>query len=319
VISVAIDKYSYVVVDQNGSKPSHFEAQSDYQLGASLTDERLQEVRSRVRQAVLEHFGLTTGLSIFISSQLPCSVGLATSTAEAMALIKAASEVSGRRLGARELAELAGRLVIDQLQLPWGPEDHYSIAFGGLNCMTYEADSVQVVPISLSDSVVTELESRLMLFFTGRPNNWWDLLNERKRLTDGNRARAVRALHASKAAALGLRGDLERGDIDGVGGWLHMVWLAKKQLIDGVSDGWIDQWYDVARKAGAQGGEIVGPGGGGFMLLYAEPDRQDAITAALVTAGLTRTRFQFEANGPAVLANQDVAPARLLRKAIGGH
>jgi D-glycero-alpha-D-manno-heptose-7-phosphate kinase len=318
VISAAIDKYSYVVVEQIGQGPSQVEGNSEYGLASSRQDQPMRQVHSRVQQAVLDHFGLTNGLSIFISSQLPDAAGVGSSTAEAMALVKAMSEVSGKPLDARALAELAGRLEIDDLQLPWGLQDHYSIAFGGLNCLTFETGHVEVTPIPLAASALAELENRLMLFFTGRPSNWWDLLNERKRMTEGNRSRAVQALHASKAAAVGLSNDLCCGEIGTVGYWLEQGWLAKQSFGDRVSDGWIDRWYEVARKAGATGGEIVGPGGGGFMLLYAEPDRQAAITAELTAAGLTRTRFHFETNGAAVLANH-LATTGLMRKASGSR
>lgn len=319
VISAAIDKYSYVMVEPNGQGPSHVEEQSDYQLMSRLDDLPRRDVAARVQQAILQHFGLTDGLSVFVTSQLPHDVGLGSATAEALALIKALSEVSGRPVNARDLAELAASLETDHLQLPYGRQDYYSIAFGGLNCLTFDMDRVEVTPIALSTASRLGLERRLMLFFTGRPSNWWQLQEERKRRSDRNRAGTIQAFHDVKQAALGLLADLSRDQIDTVGHWLHEGWLAKKRSGDGISDGWIDQWYEAARNAGALGGKLVGPGGGGFLLLYAYPDRHAAITAALTAIGLTPTRFRFEPDGASVLANSDLAALSFIRSTSGAH
>src|SRR5207253_1537698 len=154
-----------------------------------------------------------------------------------------------------------------------------------------------------------ELEARLMLFFTGRSRDSAQILGEQKRSSERNRAGVIEALHVIKSMAIALRNDLIRGDIGSLGDYLHESWVAKRQLAAGITDPWIDQWYQVARDAGARGGKIAGAGGGGFLLLYCEREHQDQVTEALRAQGLHRMDFRFESGGAMVIVNT------LLRKA----
>jgi D-glycero-alpha-D-manno-heptose-7-phosphate kinase len=106
-----------------------------------------------------------------------------------------------------------------------------------------------------------------------------------------------------KNTALEMRRDLLRGEIEQVGRWLHQSWLAKRELARGITDSWIDQWYEAAIAAGASGGKIAGAGGGGFLLLYCRPERQERVAAALESNGLTRMDFRFESGGAMVIMN----------------
>src|SRR5947199_25385 len=148
-----------------------------------------------------------------------------------------------------------------------------------------------------------------MLFFTGRSRDSAQILGEQKRSSERNRAGVIEALHVIKSMAIALRNDLIRGEIDSLGDYLHQSWLAKRQLASGITDPWIDQWYQVARDAGARGGKIAGAGGGGFLLLYSERQYQDQVTEALRAQGLNRMDFRFESGGAMVIVNT------LLRKA----
>ena len=112
-----------------------------------------------------------------------------------------------------------------------------------------------------------------------------------------------------KSLAIALRNDLLRGEIDSLGDYLHQSWVAKRQLAAGITDPWIDQWYQAARDAGAKGGKIAGAGGGGFLLLYCERQFQEQVTEALRGQGLHRMDFRFETGGAMVIVNT------LLRKA----
>ncbi len=65
----------------------------------------------------------------------------------------------------------------------------------------------------------------------------------------------------------------------------------------------IDECYDLALANGALGGKVTGAGGGGFLMIYAEPQCQPGITAALEAKGLKRMDFRFESEGARVLVN----------------
>lgn len=253
---------------------------------------------------------------MFLASQVPPGTGLGSSSTVAVALIKAMSVLCGRRLSRQQVAELACEIEIDKLKMPIGKQDQYAASFGGLNYFHFTSEGVDVEPIDLPQDTLRELERRLMLFFTGHSRDSAQILGEQKRNSGRNRASVIESLHIIKREAEQLREDLRRGDISTVGDRLHHSWMAKRQLARGISDPWIDQWYDEARAAGAVGGKIAGAGGGGFLLLYCEPENQDRVTEMLESRGLSRMDFRFESGGAMVIVNTLVAKAPHSSKAV---
>ena len=201
------------------------------------------------------------------------------------------------------MAREASVIEIERCGEPIGKQDQYAAAFGGLNFIEFTPDGVRVEPMELPEDTARELERRLMLFFTGRSRNSAAILGEQKRNSERNRATVIEALHIIKEEARTLRTELRRGNIAAVGKSLHESWMAKRRLAQGISDPWIDQWYEAARAAGASGGKIAGAGGGGFLLLYCEPELQDQVTEALEGNGLSRMDFRFESGGAMVIMN----------------
>ncbi len=209
----------------------------------------------------------------------------------------------GEPLSRHDMADLACRIEIEKLAMPIGKQDQYAAAFGGLNFFEFRPEGVRVERLDLPGDSLHELERRLMLFFTGRWHDSGQILEEQKRASERDNGNVVEALHEIRELALTLRGDLTRGDIGSVGDLLHKSWLAKRQLAHGITDPWIDGWYAAARGAGARGGKLAGAGGGGFLLLYCEPEHQERVTEALQAAGLARMDFRFESGGAMVLMN----------------
>jgi D-glycero-alpha-D-manno-heptose-7-phosphate kinase len=304
VISATLDKYFYVFLSRSDS-PAIQVASSDYQTfyRQPLDETPLWDGDLRLPKVIVHHFGIRTGLSVFLASQIPPGTGLGSSSSAAVALIKAMSVLGGQRLTRHEIAEMACEIEIEKLGMPIGKQDQYAAAFGGLNYLEFRSEGVTVQPLELPDEVQAELERRLMLFFTGRSRNSAQILTEQKRSSERNRASVIEALHVIHESAVALRQDLARGNITAVGECLHRSWMAKRQLAPGVSDPWIDQWYETACAAGAAGGKIAGAGGGGFLLLYCEPENQDRVTQALQANGLNRMDFRFEAGGAMVIMN----------------
>lgn len=313
VVSTTIDKYFYVILTFNDS--NHIQvSSSDYRTfyrhpldGPPMWDGDLD-----LPKVVIDHFGVWTGLSVFLASQVPPGTGLGSSSTVAVALVKAMSVLCNVRMTRHEIAELACQVEIEKLKMPIGKQDQYAASFGGLNFIQFNPDGVVVEPLALPVDLVGELEARLMLFFTGRSRDAAQILGEQKRSSERNRAGVIDALHAIKNTALALRNDLLRGEIDTLGDHLHESWVAKRQLAAGITDPWIDQWYAAARDAGAKGGKIAGAGGGGFLLLYCDRERQPQVTEALEAQGLHRMDFRFETGGAMVIVNTLLRKARSL-------
>ncbi len=122
--------------------------------------------------------------------------------------------------------------------------------------------------------LVRELQSSLMLFFTGAAHNSWHILEEQKSLASHTNGAALESMHQIRRASDQMREALSKGDFRAFGGLLHHSWEAKKRVSDKISNSLIDEAYSVARQSGALGGKITGAGGGGFLLLFCEEPHQ---------------------------------------------
>jgi D-glycero-alpha-D-manno-heptose-7-phosphate kinase len=304
VVSTTIDKYFYVIV--SSSDTPHIQVlSSDYQTfyQHGFDDAPYWDGDLQLPKAIIDHFGIRTGFSVFLASQVPPGTGLGSSSTVAVALIKAMANLCNVSMTPAEIADLACHVEIDKLGMPIGYQDQYAAAYGGLNYIEFTAHGVDVQPLDLPEDLMAALERRLMLFFTGRRRNSAQILSEQKRSSERNRAKVIGALHVIKEAAVELRDELRRGNIDWLGECLHRSWMAKRQLAAGITDPWIDQWYAAARAAGAAGGKIAGAGGGGFLTLYCDPRHQDKVTTTLQSLGLSPMDFRFESGGPMVIVN----------------
>jgi D-glycero-alpha-D-manno-heptose-7-phosphate kinase len=315
VLSTTIDKYFYVFLSPSDS--DHVQVtSSDYR---AFYRKRFDEPSPwdgvlNLPKAVIDHFGTRTGLSVFLASQAPPGTGLGSSSAVAVALIKAMSVLSGEKLSPHQIAELACHIEIDQLGMPIGKQDQYAAAFGGLNFFQFASDGVIAERIDPGPDVMADLDQRLMLFFTGM---WHDSGEILKKQRSNSQSAAVESLDQIKAIAKAMRNDLCRGDLSRVGERMHESWLAKRGLAAGITLPQIDRWYDLARSEGASGGKIAGAGGGGFLLLYCEPEYQERVTKLLGEEGLVQMDFSFESGGAMVIMNNLVGEAPPAWRLVG--
>ncbi|MDQ6897993.1 MAG: GHMP kinase, partial [Candidatus Dormibacteraeota bacterium] len=226
--------------------------------------------------------------------------------------IKAMAVLSGESLSRSQVAELACDIEINRLGMPIGKQDQYAAAFGGVNFIQFAPERVSVERLAMPPGTDLELERRLLLFFTGRWHNSASILSEQRQNTGRPDGQAVEALHLIKDKAIAMRSHLLAGEVSAVGALLHESWLAKRTLARGITDPVIDRWYQLAMDAGAGGGKLTGAGGGGFLLLHCEPERQDTVTEALGAEGLVRMDFRFESGGGTVILNNLVGSQRLV-------
>jgi D-glycero-alpha-D-manno-heptose-7-phosphate kinase len=198
------------------------------------------------------------------------------------------------------LAELACEIEIERLGEPVGKQDQYIAALGGVTCLTFCPDGqVQAQPLKLSTDAYSNLEDDLLLFFTGFSRNASDILADQKRRTEMHDARMIQNLHEVKELGLRSQKALESGQTREFGALLHEHWEHKKRRSGAMSHPKIDEWYELGRQSGAIGGKLVGAGGGGFLMFYAENHRR--LREAMVKAGLEEVRFRFDFEGTKVL------------------
>ncbi len=304
VVSTTIDKYFYVFLNVNEDDDIQINS-SDYHTFYRHNPDQVLLVDGDLAlpKAVLNHFGIHKGLSMFLASEIPPGTGLGSSGSVAVAMVKAISTACGLNLPKEEIAELACHIEIDKLGMPVGKQDQYAAAFGGFNFITFTSEGIVVEPLSIAPEIRRHLKKSLLLFFTGSSRDSAKILKEQKRSSEKDDPQVIAALHAAKETALELKACLERGDLRRFGELLDLTWQHKKRFASGITNPLIDECYALALANGALGGKITGAGGGGFLMLYCEEEYRDQVTKILEEKGLKRMDFHFETEGARILVN----------------
>jgi D-glycero-alpha-D-manno-heptose-7-phosphate kinase len=304
VINTTIDKYFYVflnVIEKDAIQITS----SDYRtfFRHDGREPLLWDGNLRLPRAILNHFGVQHGLSMFLASEIPPGTGLGSSSSVAVAVIKAVSTALNIHLDKQELADLACYIELDKLCEPIGKQDQFAAAYGGLNWIEFKREGVFIEPLRLPPDLVSQLESNILLFFTGSARSASKILQKQSENSQRQDTQVIDALHKVKSIAYDVRHSLEKGDLHAIGELLNENWEYKKRFAQGVTNPEIDHAYNLARRAGAIGGKITGAGGGGFLMLYCEPPNHGAVTQTLERSGLKRMDFRFESLGARVLMN----------------
>lgn len=315
VVSAAISRYCYVVAREPATAGIRINS-ADYRIWEAFERGEIPPVAEPLAlpKAAIDWFadhGLRErGVDLFLASEVPPGTGLGSSSAMTVALVYALASYTGMSFNRFKAAELASYLEIERLDMPIGKQDQYASVFGGLNAIEFVSGGVRVEPLNLPPDTVTALNSRLLLFSTGRTRDSAAILREQRASTQSDR-QVIASLHRIKALAGEMRRALIGEDLDQFGRLLDLGWQEKKCLSTHVSSSAIDQWYGAAREAGALGGKIAGAGGGGFLLLYCPTGRQRAVRAAMARLGLPEFTFDFDYGGAQVLSDLPAGASQL--------
>lgn len=295
VIAAAIDKYVYVTVIR------------PFTPGIFLKYSKLEHVdqvdlveHPMIREAIRILDFRTPQLEITTLADIPAGTGLGSSGSFSTALLKALYAHRRRLLHPSELAQIACDIEINRMGEPVGKQDQYIAAYGGITCFEFQPDdSVNAAPLKLGMDTLFDLEDNLLLFFTGFERRAGSILNDQHARTLQADTDMLNNLHHVKELGLRSQHALEAGRPPEFGEILHEHWLHKKKRSEAMSNPHIDEWYALGRANGAIGGKLVGAGGGGFLLFYAE-DR-NRLRHAMAKAGLEEVRFRFDFEGTKVL------------------
>ncbi|HEX9244531.1 MAG TPA: galactokinase, partial [bacterium] len=254
-----------------------------------------------IREALkLTHVGAPR-LEITSMADIPAGTGLGSSGSFTTALLKALHALNKNLVHPQELAEQACHIEIDILGQPIGKQDQYIAAYGGLTCLQFLPENrVEARPLKLDTDTLYSLEDNLLLFFTGYSRSASSILEEQDTRTKRKDAAMVRELGFIKELGWQTRDALESGDLGRFAELMNTHWEHKRQRSDLMSNKRIDEWYDLARRNGALGGKLIGAGGGGFLMFYAEDRRR--LRRAMREAGLHEIRFRFDFEGTKLIA-----------------
>ncbi len=294
-VSGAISKYVNIIV--------HKQIMKGLKLTYSKTEivNNAGEVEHPLIRESLKKVGIDQGIELLSFSDVPASTGLGSSGSYTVGLLRALHAVKREYLPPEMLAEEACDIPMNILKEPSGKQDEYVASYGGIKAYTIsKTGKVESEELKLSPSIIADLESNIMMFYTGMTRDSRDVLGEQqKNIRSGS---SVEHMHRIKGIGLESRKALEKGDLTRFGELLHEHWLEKKKVTSNMTNSRIDKFVDVARENGAIGEKILGAGGGGFLMVYAESNHKK-IRLAMERLNLVEHRVRFDFEGSKVIYN----------------
>ena len=281
VVTTAIDKYVYVIVK------GRFDKQIYVNYSIKEIVDKVGELKHELVREAMRKVGIKDGIEISFQSDVPASgSGLGSSSTVTVGTLNALYQYKGQAVDAERLAKEACEIEIKILGKPIGVQDQYIAAYGGVKFLEFKkSGKIVTEDLQLSEEILDDLKSYMMIFFTGRTRQAGSILQEQKEnIKSKNEILKKMARQAEEGRQL-----LVRGKIDQLGKLLDQGWKLKRQLASRISDPEIDKLYAAAKKAGAIGGKISGAGGGGFLTLFVPSGKREGVRKA-VTACLPAGR-----------------------------
>ena len=295
LIAGAIDKYVYITIHDTFVDDLIVKYSS---LERVPTAQQLQHPIIREAMRLVEIEG--RALEISSMADIPAGTGLGSSGSFTTALLKALHTHKKHLIHPRELAEQACHVEIELLKEEIGKQDQYIAAFGGLTCLEFPAGGeVKAAPLPISTETLYNLEDELLLFFTGYSRSASQVLSDQNRRSLDHDPDVERNLHELKEIAYESQDALVNGNLRRFAELLSLQWEQKKRRTGGASNDEIDRLYQIGMQNGALGGKLVGAGGGGFLMFYAEDKIR--LRHAMIEAGLREVRFRFDFEGTKVV------------------
>jgi D-glycero-alpha-D-manno-heptose-7-phosphate kinase len=296
LIAAAIDKYVYITVHHTFNDEIILKY-SSLEKAKCVDDVQHPIVREALRLVDLPD----TRIEITSMADIPAGTGLGSSGSFTTALLKALHAHKRHLVHPSELAAQACEIEIDRLGEPIGKQDQYIAAYGGINCFRFLPDDrVEACPLRISTETLHNLEDNLMLFFTGFARSASSILKDQDTKSKQDDQRMIDNLHFIKELGFKSQIALETGDLAEFASLMNVHWEYKKQRSGTMTNGAIDEWYQLARVNGALSGKLIGAGGGGFLMFYSEDKVR--LRHAMTTAGLREVRFRFDFEGTRIVA-----------------
>jgi D-glycero-alpha-D-manno-heptose-7-phosphate kinase len=293
VLSSAIDKYIFVSVKERFDEK--------LRVGYTQTEmvDCIDEIQHELIRESLRMTGIRSSLEVTTMGDIPSEgSGLGSSSTVTVGALHAMYTYLGEMVSAETLAREACRIEMDVLKKPIGIQDQFIAAYGNLRYFEFLPNGqVKTEKVKLDPESRRAFNDRFLLFFTGVSRRADTILKEQKE----NIKDRIAILREIKQMVHEARRVLDGGDFDTFGRLLHESWKLKKSLAGSITNGAIDDLYELARRNGAIGGKITGAGGGGFLLLYVPYEKQLSVRNAL--CGLRELPFRLESDGSKVIFN----------------
>ena len=299
VLGTAINKYAYIDI-----KRTHEFFDFNYRISYAKTELKnsIDEIEHPSVRACLKYMNVSEHLEILYQGDWPARTGMGSSSAFTVGLLKALHSFKHRMVSKEELARDAIYIEreINRERVGW--QDQIWASFGGMAQIQFNGTNFEYNPITISIERKRQFRSHLLLFFTGIKRSAHEILAEQIERT--KKSYNDKLLSQMKELVIAGAEALYSGNMIEFGHLLHENWKIKKSLSSKVTNPDINEAYETAQRYGALGGKILGAGGGGFFLIFAEPQCHENIRTALES--MTPVNFDFEENGSSIIHYQDI-------------
>ncbi|MDR1706517.1 MAG: dehydrogenase [Prevotella sp.] len=304
ILNATINMYAYCTIEETKDGKIEIIAPDiqtsiSYPMSKRLPVDGCLDLHKGVYNRIVEEYRLQPmSFRITTYSDAPPGSGLGSSSTMVVAIVKAFVEWLNLPLGEYEIAYLAYQIERKDLQLSGGKQDQYAAAFGGFNFMEFQKNDVVIVnPLRVKRWIVDELESSLVLYYTGASRSSAAIIDEQKRRTSSGNADAIEAMHRIRQSSIDMKTALLRGDVSTFAAILGEAWEDKKKMASAITNPMIQQAFDVAIDNGAVSGKVSGAGGGGFIMFMVEPTKKVQVTNELSKLVGRVVGFQFSEGG----------------------
>lgn len=282
VLNATIDMYAYSTVEAATNEKVEFvdadrEVVFETEASEYIAPEGDLVLHKGVYNRIVQEFNGGEPLPVTLTTycDVPPGSGLGSSSTMVVAMVKAFVELLNLPLGEYEIAHLAYEVERVDLGLNGGKQDQYAATFGGINFMEFYAnDRVIVNPLRVKNWIISELETSLVLFYTGVSRDSATIIEEQSSNVNAGREKPIAAMKEMKEEAVLMKECLLKGDIRSFAMFMDQAWESKKKMARNISNSQIDTIYNLAKQSGAYAGKVSGAGGGGFLMFLVEPLRR---------------------------------------------
>lgn len=303
ILNATINLYAYTFLEAIDGNYAIFEAEDICIDDALCINDKVNLdgsliLHRAVYKRVMEQFNSSVyvPLKIVTFCDAPPGSGLGSSSAIVVSMLEAYRKFFSLPLGEYDLAKLAYEIERSDCSLAGGQQDQYAATFGGFNFMEFEKDKVIVNPLRIRRHIVNELQSSIILFFTGASRESANIINDQiNSINKGGTS--LNAMHEVKKSAYELKAELLRGDISAMALGLKSSWEFKKATSKLISNPTIKNIEDVVMDAGALSMKVSGAGGGGFIMIFVKPELKREVIRSLEPLQGRVINFEFTTGG----------------------
>ena len=299
VLSSTINRYAYVTLYPREDREIHIRSLDlGYTVKYDVDTGPAYDGVLDLAKAAITRLDARSGMDLDVRSDAPAGSGLGGSSALTSAVLGAVAAYTGQVYDDYEMAELNFVVEREDLKIAGGKQDQYATTFGGFNLIEFERDRVLVNPIRINRDILNDLEAHLLMCYTGRVRANLGLVQNQIRFYQEGRLTTLDGMKRLYEMVFEMKEALLKGRLRQFGEMLHEAYLNKKMMNPDVAKGSLaDELYEEARNSGAIGGKLLGAGGGGYLLLYCESDRQHKVRQSLERLGGVFTDFAFDGWG----------------------